>query len=146
LAQQQQALRERLQGIIQGLGPDGQKAAGDLAGAGESMNRAEGDLSGNQFGNAAQAQQDALERLRQAGQQMAQADQKGKQNGDGQTLDPLGRPVGANGQLLGGMLNNIDQGDLQRAREILDELRKRAAELGRSTEELDYIDRLLKLF
>ena len=35
---------------------------------------------------------------------------------------------------------------LQRARDILNELRKRAGEQGRGKEELDYIDRLLKQF
>ncbi len=39
-----------------------------------------------------------------------------------------------------------DKSTLERAREILQELRKRAAERGRSKEELDYIDRLLKQF
>ena len=39
-----------------------------------------------------------------------------------------------------------DESDLQRAREILKELRKRAAERGRPQQELDYIDRLLKQF
>jgi hypothetical protein len=38
------------------------------------------------------------------------------------------------------------ESDLQRAREILQELRKRAAERNRPKEELDYIDRLLKRF
>jgi hypothetical protein len=35
---------------------------------------------------------------------------------------------------------------LQRARDILNELRKRAGEQKRPKEELDYIDRLLKQF
>jgi len=35
---------------------------------------------------------------------------------------------------------------LQRARAILEELRKRAAQPGRPKEELDYIDRLLRQF
>ncbi len=39
-----------------------------------------------------------------------------------------------------------DKSTLERAREILKELRKRAAERGRPKEELDYIDRLLKQF
>jgi len=36
--------------------------------------------------------------------------------------------------------------DAQRAREILDELRKRSGEALRPPSELDYIDRLLKRF
>jgi hypothetical protein len=34
--------------------------------------------------------------------------------------------------------------DVQRARRIIEELRKRFGEIGRSQEELDYIERLLK--
>ena len=70
----------------------------------------------------------------------------GDQAGGDQNLDPLGRPLGANGSLLGGMLQMPNQSDVQRAREILDELRRRAAELGRSQQELEYIERLLQLF
>ncbi len=36
--------------------------------------------------------------------------------------------------------------DVQRAREVLDELRRRAGERGRPQDELDYIDRLLRRF
>ena len=40
---------------------------------------------------------------------------------------------------------SIDE-DLARAREILDELRRRAGEASRAQEELEYIERLLKQF
>jgi len=36
--------------------------------------------------------------------------------------------------------------DRQKSREILDELRRRAGEMARPKEELDYIDRLLKTY
>ena len=39
-----------------------------------------------------------------------------------------------------------DESDVQRARQILEELRARAGERGRPTDELDYIDRLLRRF
>jgi hypothetical protein len=39
-----------------------------------------------------------------------------------------------------------DQSEMARARAILEELRRRAAERGRPKQELDYIDRLLKEF
>ena len=39
-----------------------------------------------------------------------------------------------------------DAGDLQRAREILDELRSRAGDRLRPEMELDYIERLLRRF
>jgi hypothetical protein len=37
-------------------------------------------------------------------------------------------------------------GEAQRARAILEEIRRRAAERGRPPEELDYLDRLLRRF
>jgi hypothetical protein len=39
-----------------------------------------------------------------------------------------------------------EEADLQRARQILDELRRRAGEFGRPEIERDYIDRLLRQF
>ena len=36
--------------------------------------------------------------------------------------------------------------DRQRSREILDELRRRSGDMGRPKEELDYIDRLMKIY
>lgn len=62
----------------------------------------------------------------------------------GRGADPLGRP----GM---GPIDNEDvriprDADIQRAREILDELRRRAGELNRPRFERDYIDRLLRQF
>jgi hypothetical protein len=39
-----------------------------------------------------------------------------------------------------------DKLDIQKAREILEELQRRAAERGRPLNELEYIDRLLRRF
>jgi len=144
----EQALRDRLQQIIQGLNGN---APQGLNGAGNAMGQSQGNLANGEFPNAAQAQQEALNQMnqvRQGAQQLAKKNLPGNQNDqqNANNLDPLGRPVGANGSLLGGQLKVPDESDLQRAREILDELRKRAAELGRPQEELEYIDRLLKLF
>ena len=60
--------------------------------------------------------------------------------------DPLGRKQGANGSQFGGNVKVPTQSELQRARNILLELRRRAGERGRPQQELDYIDRLLKQF
>ena len=38
------------------------------------------------------------------------------------------------------------QSDLQRARQILDELRRRSGQRSRPIDELDYIDRLMRQF
>ena len=60
-------------------------------------------------------------------------------------VDPLGRP--AEGSFADGQGVEIpDELSRARAREILEELRRRAAEAGREQDELDYIERLLDRF
>ncbi|MEA1675442.1 DUF4175 family protein [Nitrospirillum sp. BR 11163] len=107
--------------------------------------------------DAVEAQGRALEALQQGLQGMAQqmARQMGRgtrvaprnaTNGRGQNTDPLGRQMTGQGATSTDSVKIPDHGDLQRAREILEELRRRASEAGRPKEELDYIDRLLKRF
>ncbi|MGY9106011.1 MAG: DUF4175 family protein, partial [Alphaproteobacteria bacterium] len=129
---------------------NGEDAREGLDGAGQAMDEAQENLQSNQLGAATQAQQEALNEMRESAQQLARnlAAENGQAGpGDGVVNeDPLGRHLGGNnpvGRLLEGL---PEVSDIQRAREILDELRRRAAELGRSQEELDYIDRLLDLF
>jgi uncharacterized protein (TIGR02302 family) len=150
LAQEQQNLNETLRGIMQGLAENGQPAPDGLAGAGQAMSEAEGNLQSDQYGAATEAQQEALNQMRAGAQELArnlnQNGQQGAQANGALNEDPLGRRQGGNnpvGRLMEGL---PAQSDLQRAREILDELRRRAAELGRSQEELDYIERLLDFF
>ncbi len=59
--------------------------------------------------------------------------------------DPLGRPA-ARGGMDTSTIQLPEKADLQRAREILDELRRRAGERRRPELERDYIDRLLERF
>ena len=85
-------------------------------------------------------------------------DQQGSQrNGQGQGTrertrdarrDPLGRRLreGTSGADESADVTVPDQIEQQRARDIQDELRRRAAERTRPQPELDYIDRLLKQF
>jgi hypothetical protein len=60
--------------------------------------------------------------------------------------DPLGRERPGNGSYDDGDVKIPEQADVQKSREILDELRRRAGERFRPTIERDYIDRLLKRF
>jgi hypothetical protein len=75
----------------------------------------------------------------QQGQQLGQNDPSGSR-------DPLGREAGENGRI--GTDEQLLQGDdvYRRARELLDEIRKRSGEQNRPTEELDYLKRLLERF
>jgi uncharacterized protein (TIGR02302 family) len=56
--------------------------------------------------------------------------------------DPLGRPTGIEERKIGIPSEN----ELRKAREMLDELRRRAGEFRRPRSERDYIERLLKVF
>jgi hypothetical protein len=80
--------------------------------------------------------------MAQNGQQPGQGEQQQGQ----QKFDPLGRPLDQNGSMAGGIVKLPDQSDLARAREILEELRRRAGEASRAQQELEYIERLLKQF
>jgi hypothetical protein len=149
LANQQGKLHEDLDRLLKGL--DGHKLPGGnkLGDAGHAMGDAQNSLGKQDFGSASDAQKNALEALKEGAGQLAEEMMKqsgqGK-NGQGQEgEDPLGRSTGANGG-IGGDVKLPGASELQRARAILEELRRRAAQPGRSKQELDYIDRLLREF
>lgn len=150
LAELQSQLADQLQRSLQAL-PDG---AGDpMASAEGAMRDAEQALREGDPGSALNAQEDALAELRAGAEELARElmerrqEQQGNtgEGGDGEEEDPLGRP--ANGAFADGTGVEIpDELDRARAREILEELRRRAAEAGRPQDELDYIERLLERF
>jgi hypothetical protein len=63
-----------------------------------------------------------------------------------QNRDPLGRNSGSNGSL--GTQENLLQGEdvYRRARELLDEIRRRSSDTERPDVERDYLQRLLDRF
>ena len=63
-----------------------------------------------------------------------------------QSRDPLGRNQGEYGTEALEGVEIPDEMELRRAREILDELRRRRGQRSRPPLELDYIDRLLQRF
>ena len=137
---------------------EGRTARDSLGRAGEAMNRAEEALRGDDLAGAIDEQAQAMEALREGmrdlGEAMAQQQQQGQgQQGEqvGQSTpndqrDPLGRDGGNNGPL--GTQENLLQGEdvYRRARDLLDEIRRRAAEQERPEVELDYLRRLLDRF
>ena len=130
---------------------NGMQSPQQLEGAERSMQEAEGSLRRGDLDGATQAEQQALEQLRQGAQQMAeqmmrQMRQFGQGPGGDAPLDPLGRPQRTEGPDLGTSVKVPDEIDVQRAREILEELRRRLGEPMRPQLELDYLDRLLKRF
>ncbi|WP_291841499.1 DUF4175 family protein [Maricaulis sp.] len=122
-----------------------------LGGAGEAMRQAEEALRNGDTEGALAAQEDALADLRSGAEQLAREllermQENSGQMGEGEdNRDPLGRP--AEGAFADGSGVEVpDEMSRARARDILEELRRRAAEAGRPQEELDYIERLLDRF
>ena len=60
--------------------------------------------------------------------------------------DPLGRQDSNNGGRDTRDIEVPDQSESDRARDVLDELRRRAGDMRRSQDERDYYERLLKWF
>jgi len=139
LQKQQNDLEKELQDSLKGM--DG-KSAQKLREAGKAMGDAQSALGKKDLSNAGSSQNQALDALRLGAQALAdEAQGKGTQPGGRE--DPLGRgasPLGNSGVKIPGAT------DLARARAILEELRRRAAQMNRPQQERDYLDRLLKAF
>jgi len=149
LSDQQGKLRDDLNKLFKGLGGKGSPAGKNFDDAGKAMGQAQGQLGGKDFDDAGKSEQQALDAMRKGTAALAQAlmqeqGGQGMKPGGQNNEDPLGRENGAQGTINGGKVPDKDS--IARARAILQELRKRAGETGRSKEELDYLDRLLKEF
>lgn len=152
LGQRQGQLRDDLGRMRDGMRRFGQRAPEQFNGAAEAMENAERALERGDLDQATREQGRALEQLRQGAREMAEQmmRQLGPQVGQGPAgevpRDPLGRPQRSEGPDFGTSVKVPDEVDTQRAREILEELRKRLSDPLRPTLELDYIERLLKRF
>ena len=140
------------QGDQPGDGEDG------LDQADSAMGDAGGRLGEGNADGAVDSQGRALDALRKGAQSLADAMQQGdgdqpgdgpgnragRQQSGGNQSDPLGRPL--HGREFGDDLTVKIPGeiDVQRARRILEELRRRLADPDRPQIELDYLERLLK--
>ncbi len=162
LADRQQALREELErqrGRLPGAGTEsGDAARQSLEQAERAMEGAEEALRQDDLAEAIDKQSEAMEALREGmrnlGEAMAEAGRRqrggdGQQTGDARTgsRDPLGRQPGSRGGDVG-TDDNLLQGEdvYRRARELLDEIRRRSGQGERPEEELDYLRRLLERF
>lgn len=166
LSQRQQALRERLQELQRRMRGMGAPDSSELGEAEDAMREAEGQLGQGEGEGALDSQGRALDALRRGGQNLAQQmqGQPGEGDGtegafgepDGQPAgrpsaqqrgreDPLGRPQRqrdwADGRVR---VPGADESATQRARRILEELRRRLGDPSRPLEELDYLERLLR--
>lgn len=160
LAERQRALRRELQRQKQAL-PEGQSGGGDtireaLERADQAMTLAEQALRSNDLAEAINRQSQALDALRNGlkalGNAVNQTDPDGgersKTSGrDGkEATDPLGRRLGTSGQSESDETVLDGQDVYRRARDLLDEIRRRTGEGERSDIERGYLQRLLERF
>jgi hypothetical protein len=139
LARQQGQLQSDLGALLKKGGKS--RSQSDLQRVERMMSEAAQALGLGDLPRAGTLQKNILEALRKGAEAMAGGRGKAQQG----ARDPFGRAAGR-GAGTGGDLRIPDASVLQRARGILNELRKRAGEQRRPKEELDYIDRLLKQF
>ncbi|GAB4389861.1 TIGR02302 family protein [Albidovulum sp.] len=162
LADRQQSLRETLRRQQGGLPGDpsaeAEAARRALDEAGRAMDGAEQALRRGDMAEAIERQAEAIENLREGMRSLGEAlarNQSDQLGGQGETAtqsgrevprDPLGRSAGEFGRL--GTNENLLQGEdvYRRARDLLDEIRRRSGERDRPQEELDYLRRLLDRF
>jgi hypothetical protein len=163
-AQQQQALRQMLNQMMQQMQQQGGGVPQAMQRAERAMRGAEQALGQNQPGRAVGPQSDALDALGEAARSMANQ-MMGDNYGDGPGGEPLDNPglrqaqrdpfgrlldsENGNGGIDDGgamRLGKSNESALDKAKEILEELRRRAGERERPAIEHDYIDRLLKQF
>jgi uncharacterized protein (TIGR02302 family) len=153
----QEALRRQLGDLMRRLGEMSGNIPGEFGDAEQAMRRAGEALGQGQPGEAVGPQGEAVDLLRQGAQNAMQAmrggDGPGPDDGfentgrPGQNRDPLGRPLpGTFGSPQTTGVEVPDASDLQRAREILNELRSRAGDRMRPAQELEYLERLLRRF
>jgi uncharacterized protein (TIGR02302 family) len=166
MAGDQESLRRQLGEMMRQLGEQSGDIPQSLGRAERAMRGAADALQRGQAGDAIGPQTEALDQLQQAARSMAEqmmgqmgdGPPDGSETGDREGLrqaerDPFGRlnaQDNANGGIDDG--GRMRLGDptsnyaVEKAKGILDELRRRAGERARPELERDYIDRLLKQF
>jgi uncharacterized protein (TIGR02302 family) len=171
LRQNQQGLRDRLNKLHdelknRGFGQNdqnqpgqgqGQEQLDQLGRAGEAMGDAAGNLGEGDADGAVDSQGRAIDALRKGAQGLAQSMQQQMGRGPGpgrpgrfgqsraqQETDPLGRPLRGRDYGDDTTVRVPGEIDVQRARRIIEELRRRFGDFARPQEELEYIERLLK--
>jgi hypothetical protein len=148
---------------MRGMGMQGEQGLSEAEGA---MREAEGQIGQGREGSAVESQGRALEGLQRGMQGMAQQMQRmmGQNEGDGEggepygpgnpqgraqndprNDDPLGRPTRSREFSDGRVrIPGVNESAVERARRILEELRRKLGDPSRPQEELDYFERLLR--
>lgn len=146
-------LAQQLQEFLDQLNQSGMGQSQELDEAGDAMGQAQQSLGQGEGEQAVGQQGNALDALRRGAQglteqMVGQGQGRGMANGRPSPLDtdPLGRPRRTEGPDFGHGVKVPDEIDVQRARRILDELRRRFSDPSRPKIELDYLERLLKRY
>jgi uncharacterized protein (TIGR02302 family) len=158
-AAEQEALRRALGELMRRLGDAGMEIPRALGQAELEMRNARGALEGQEAGTAAEAQTQAVDSMQRAGQAMMDQlrEQMAQQQGQGpgnepmpqagrRGRDPLGRSTRNDGGFDTQGVQVPEESDLGRARDVLEELYRRAGDQRRPPTELDYFRRLLDRF
>jgi hypothetical protein len=167
MAGEQEALRRQLGEMMRQWGEQSGDIPQSLGRAERAMRGAADALQKGQPGNAIGPQTDALDQLQQAARSMAEqmmgrngngepdgsdpGDREGQRQSDRDPFGRLNAQDHANGGVDDGGRMRMGDGPnnnyaLEKAKGILEELRRRAGERSRPEIERDYIDRLLRQF
>ena len=150
----QSQLEKDLEALMKGLEGLGIKPGEGFGEAGKSMKQAENSLGKGEGDRAVGHQGRALEALRQGAQDMMQqlqamqGDEGGSQEGGREQKagrDPLGRPQATSSPDTGDSTTLPDEIDVQRARQILEAIRKRLGNALSPELERSYLERLLEM-
>ena len=145
-AQAQRALQDALKQLGRAMG----EPLASLEDSARAMAGAAGDLGRGDWPAAAEQQGEALRLLKdgasELAEKMAAARGQGRPNGGIMARDPFGRSLQGQAHDDDGSTKVTTPSDMGRARRILNELRRRAAEPGRPESEVEYLRRLLKQF
>ena len=149
LAERQSQIRQGLAQAQRMADEAGAAPSDNLNQAGEAMRQAEDALRQGDLEGAQAAQSAALEELREGAEalaaEMRARGREGGEQGESGERDPLGRPT--SGSADGGSETRVPtEGDPVRAREIFDEIRRRAQDPNRPAAEREYLRRLLDRF
>ncbi|GEP02375.1 hypothetical protein MOX02_04130 [Methylobacterium oxalidis] len=162
VGERQQALRQRLEDLQRRMKENGMRGEEGLSDAEDAMRQAENALRQGKEGEAVDAQGRALDGLKRGAegmqqqmQEMAEGEGEGQQEGGQQPGqqgqagsrddDPLGRPTRGRDMSDGRVrVPTADESAVQRARRIMEELRRKLGDPSRPREELDYFERLLR--
>lgn len=143
-AEEQKALRQALEA----LGKSMVQPPDSIAEAERSMRGAESSLGEGEWGDAAEQQAEAVKRMQDGARQLMERLEAARGKGSPMLLprDPFGRALGGSGRMDDGRTRVPGRSEIMRAREILQELRRRSGDPARPEPERDYLKRLLKPF